>query len=333
MNKPGALYLLLGPEVGEKNAFIDEIREALTRLGKSPPEEYRFYSFETPIKDIVVLLRNGSLFAAHRLVIYHGAHDISKKEELTLLAEYAQKPSQEDVLVLVSDRSTVEKKIADCVGPAETKKFFELFEDKKKSWVINCFRRYKARISDDAVELFLGLVENNTQELEKECRSLCFFLGENAEVTAADIETCLYHSKQETVYSLFEFICGLDLEGALEILTKLFLESGEENKPVNLLGGLVWQFRNLLSFSLLLAKNFSPAEAFSRLKIFNSRRNQRVYAAGAKNFSVRELENIVVLCACFEEELRCASAEQRNRAFELFLYCVVARKGINILGS
>jgi DNA polymerase-3 subunit delta len=332
MNKPEALYLLLGPEAGEKNAFIDEVRKALTRLGTNPPEEYRFYSFETPIQEIIALLRNASLFASHKLVIYHGAHDISKKDDITLLAEYAKKPSKENVLLLVSDKTSVEKKVADCAGPAGTKKFFELFENKKKSWVINCFHRHKARINDDAAELFLELVENNTQELEKECRSLCFFLGENAEVTAADIETYLYHSKQETVYSLFDFMCGLDLEGALEILTKLLLESGEDSKPVNLLGGLLWQFRALLSFSLLLAKNFSPAEAFSQLKIFNNRRNQRVYAAGVKNFSLRELENIIVLCAHFDEELRSVPNEQRNLVIEIFLYCVVARKGVNILG-
>ena len=54
--QPPAL-LLLGPEEGEKSAFVEKVRTALaSRLGE-PPETHRFYAGETPMADVVLCLR------------------------------------------------------------------------------------------------------------------------------------------------------------------------------------------------------------------------------------------------------------------------------------
>jgi DNA polymerase-3 subunit delta len=330
MNKPAApqpLYLLLGPETGKKNTFIADIRAALTLKGE-PPEEYRFYGFETSIQDVVSLLRNASLFASRKLVIFNNAEDVKKKDDLGLLAEYAKNPSPDGVLVFITDAFATEKKLADCVGAKGTQKFYELFDNEKKGWVVNCFARRKARITSEAADLFLDMVENTTSEFERECASLCLFKGENAEITADDIETYLYHSRPETVYSLFGTICALDFEASLEILAKLFLE-GEA--PVQLLGGLFRQFRSLQAYSQLLAMNVPPAEAFTRAKIY-FKRNQRICSEGAKNFTAAQLDDIISLCADFDEHLRASGSgtDLHPRLFEIFLYCVIKKKGENI---
>ncbi|MDR1932463.1 MAG: DNA polymerase III subunit delta [Spirochaetales bacterium] len=329
MSKPASpqpLYLLLGPETGKKNAFIGDIREALT-LGGSPPEEYHFYAFETSIQDVVSLLRNASLFASRKLVIYNGAEDLHKKDELALLAAYAKKPSPDGVLVFVSDTFQTDKKLADCVGAKGTQKFYELFDNEKKGWIINCFARHKARITSGAADLFLDLVENTTTEFERECVNLCLFKGENAEITTADIETYLYHSRQETVYSLFATVCALDLEMSLEILAKLLLEGS--SGPVQLLGGLFRQFRSLRSYSQLLSMNIPAADAFASLKIV-FKRSQRTHTEGARNFSAAQLDDIINLCADFDEYLRSGGADMHSRLLEIFLYCVIRKKGANI---
>lgn len=311
-----------------KNAFLQEVRDALKKLHREAPEEYRFYSFETPVQEIVSLLRNASLFSPCKLVLYHGAEEIRKKDDIALLLDYGKNPSKDGVLVLLSDKTAVEKKVQDAFPEGRKKIFWELFDNQKKSWVIGCFKRYNARITSDGADLFLDIVENNTQELERECRNLCLFLGENAEITTKDVETYLYHGKQESVFSLFEAASALDLEGSLAILQKLLLEG--ESQPVQLLAGLLWQFRNLQSLKLLLERNFSLSDAFGRLKI-TSKRNQRIYADAQKNFTAEELENIVVLFADFDEELRSVRTELQAHLFELFLYCIVVRKGKNIL--
>ena len=77
--------LLLGPEEGEKSAFIQTIRESLkARLGE-PPETTRFYAGESSIADIVLCLRNMSLFSSHRLVIVSNAEVVKGAEEVGTL--------------------------------------------------------------------------------------------------------------------------------------------------------------------------------------------------------------------------------------------------------
>jgi DNA polymerase-3 subunit delta len=327
MSKEAALlplYLLLGPETGKKNISLQNKRDTLTRLGGQPPEEYHFYAFETPFQEAVSILRNHSLFASHKLVVYMGAEDLRKKDDLTLLAEYAKNPASDGVLVFTSDGFSVEKKLSDCVGAKGTEKFWELFDSEKKSWVASCFARRKVRISPEAIALFLELVDNSTLELQHECDSLCLFKGENSEVTAADVETYLYHSRPESVFTLFDHICACDLEMSLEILGKLLLEGESPN--------LVWQFRNLLAYSRLVAGSTSADEAFTRLKIRKS--SQRSYIAGAKNFSPAQLENIIALCADLDEHIRGeGGGDLHTQLLELFLYGVIVRKGANVLSE
>ncbi|MDR2588951.1 MAG: DNA polymerase III subunit delta [Spirochaetales bacterium] len=325
MNKPEPVYLLLGPEEGKKNAFVAEIREALTRLLGEPPEEYHYYLFETPMRDVVSLLRNASLFAPQKLVICRGAEEVKKKDDISLLAEYAKKPAADGVLILETAETRIEKKIEDAAGSIGKKIFWELFESDKKSWVVNYFRSRKTHITSEAVELFLELVENTTQEMEREARSLTFFLGENAEVTEKDVETYLYHSKQETVFTLFDAICRRNIEAAFEILTKL-LREGEDN-PIPVLTS---QFRTLLSFSLLLGQNYSVEDASGSLKISGKRR-QKTFTDGAHSYTTQELQHIMLLCAGFDEKLRSGMNDIHNRLVEFFLYSVMALKGGNFL--
>jgi len=57
-----SVYLLLGPESGEKSQYVKNIREELKSLHGESPELYRFYPFETENGEILQVLRNRSLF-------------------------------------------------------------------------------------------------------------------------------------------------------------------------------------------------------------------------------------------------------------------------------
>ena len=339
MSKTGAgaqsgrrsLYLLLGPETGKKNAFIGDLREGLAAEGGAPPEDYRFYPFETPLSEVIALMRNPSLFAERKLVIYCGAAQLKGAGDLALLAAYAKSPAPDGVLVFTDDGFQVDKKLEGAVGAAGTVKFWELFENDKKSLVLRAFAGRKVKIGPEAADLFLELVDNTSTELEREASALCFFKGENSEVTVADIETWLYHSREETVFSLFETLMKLDFPASLEILAKLLVEGG--SGPVSILAGLLWSFRNLLAYSRLAAEKLSTEDAFGRLRI-TSKRFQRVYAEGAKNFSAEELENIVVLAVLCDETLRGGGGSELNpMILELFLYGVIYRGGSTIFNE
>ena len=213
--------LLLGPEEGEKSAFIEKITEALAaRLGE-PPERSRFYAGETSMAEIVRCLRNMSLFARHRLVIVSNAEEVKRAEEVAALVEYLASPAEDATLLLLSpgfpgdiDRRITgdqKKKTPGAVPFEHQKVFWEMFDNQKQGWVTSFFRQRKISIAAEAVEYILDMVENNTRDMRVECERLALFFGPDAAITLESVEQYIYHSKEENVFTLFDRICDREL--------------------------------------------------------------------------------------------------------------------------
>lgn len=323
MSKTAGVYLLLGPERGSKENFITQVREQITGEAGGPPEIHTLFPFDTPINDVISLLKNGALFSPHKLVILHSAETIKKEEETALLREYCKNPSKEATLLILSDGMKIDKKIENAVPPANRKKFWEMFENRKTGWVTSFFRNNEITIRPEAVELLLDMVENNTKDLKTECERLAGFLGENATITEEDIDRYIYHSKDENIFTLFGAVAERDFPHTLDILQKILL-SGEAT-PVGILGGLLWQFKNLLRYHQLLKNNYSSQEAFPLLNI-KGKRVQQTYHTGYKNFSHEKLEQIIMLIAKYDMYVRQLPADSHGLLLSVFLYYAVKRE-------
>jgi DNA polymerase-3 subunit delta len=198
-----------------------------------------------------------------------------------------------------------------------------MFENRKKGWVIQYFRKQGCSIEEESVERLLELVENTTEELKRECDKLVLFFGEGSTISEEDVENYLYHSREETVFSLFDRIVSQDLPLTLETAKKI-LFSGESN-PVQLLAGLLWQFRNLLGLQELLSQRYDFAEACGRLRI-RSKRNQGIYDRGRRAFSLDECRRAVSLIADFDFKLREARTELQETLVLVFLYLLLGKR-------
>lgn len=310
------VHLLLGPEEGQKKAHIKSLREQLVKTLGEEPEDYRFYPDEKDLSEIISLISNGSLFAPHRFVQLYNADAYKGNQQKALIA-YLKKPADDATLVLVSDKNSVDKKLDSAVPKSGKKVFWELFDRDKKSWVLQYFRERKMTIDADAVDDLLEMVENNTEELKKACSVLYFYFSEGSEIGPDDVDRILYHSKEETVFTLFDKIALRDLEGALDIYAKIRLSAGGE--MVQLLGGLLWQVRKLLDTALLLESGMNPQQAFTKLKIFGKKR-QSLFLSGTRSYSSRELQRAVTLIAEYDGKARSVRKEMQAPMMDLFLY-------------
>jgi len=326
--------LLLGPEEGEKLAFIEKITEALAaRLGE-PPERSRFYAGETSMSEVVRCLRNMSLFARHRLVIVANAEEVKRAEEVAALVEYLASPAEDATLLLLSagfpgdiDRRITgdqRKKTPGAVPFEHQKVFWEMFDNQKQGWVTSFFRQRKISIAAEAVEYILDMVENNTRDMRVECESLALFFGPDAAITLESVEQYIYHSKEENVFTLFDRICERELLSAEEVLDRILLS--READATQLVGGLLMQFRKLAGYKRMLAANYESAEAFPKLRIF-SKKNQKTYVEGSRRFSASEIETIVQLLVEFDERFRSVKADLHDLLLRLMVYYVVQRAG------
>lgn len=316
MAQPAPVYLLVGPEEGEKQEFIKSIQQGFEKSVGEKPETYRFYSGQTDMGEVVSLLQNGSLFASYKFVTVLQIEEL-KKADLQLLSDYIKSAESSATLFLLTHEYRAPAALSKAVPKAQQKTFFELFEDKKREWLTRYFRRAELSIDEDAIEMVLELVENNTLEMKNAADKLILYFGKGTALSADDIEEYIYHSKEENVFTLFQKITVKDFPGSLEVLHKILL-SGQYS-GVQLLGGLLWQFRRLLKLSRLLDRRYSPDEAFRQIPL-RGKRNQRNYMTARSNFPTTRVEAIIALIADFDGRLRSLRTEAEQVSLELFLY-------------
>jgi len=325
MSKPAAAYLLLGPEVGEKDAFVRRLAAQLAKQAGGSPEMHRFYGFDVEVSQVVAVLRNGSLFSPHRLVLLGNAELLTRKGDLDLLAEYCKRPAPDATLLLSSEELTrIDRRLEQMVAKEDRIVFWELFENQKMGWIQNFFGKRRIQIEPRAASFLLEMVENNTRQLQDTCEKLTLFFGEGSRIGHEDVEKILYHSKEENVFTLFDKIAARDFPGSLEILGKILLS--RETDPVQLLAGLLAQIRRLLALKSLLEGRYGLEEACASLNL-RGKKVQKLYAEGARQYSVEELQALIVLVARFDVRLRSLKTALAATLLQLFLYYAVVRGG------
>ncbi len=314
--------LLLGPEHGRRQEHLNALRDKLTKQHKEAPEQHKFYAFEAPFSDILSLLQNGDLFCSHKLVIVNNVEDY-KKADLDLIKGYLKHPAEESTLVLVSDETKLET-LSKALTKDQVHVFWEMFENEKKGWVVHHFKEIGLGLAPDAAEFFLEMVNNSTDQIRLEAQKLLAFFERGATITLEDLEHYLVHSKEENVFTLFERITEAQFPKALEVLKKMI--AAKETEGIGLLGGLTWQFKNLLAFQIKLLERNPAEEAFTALKVWG-KKAQANLKAGARHYTLTDLQNILVLTAEFDQRLRQFKGEHHGLLMELYLYYVIVRKG------
>ena len=323
-------YLLLGPETGEKNEFIQRLKKNLGEKYKGEPDEYVFYPYDTEMSEVIPLLRNISLFAPAKFVIIKSCHDL-KKKDTALLCEYLKTPADDTLLVLVSESTRVDSSLEKCITPSNRKIFWEMFDSRKKGWVAGFFQKQGIPIEPGAIDFLVDMLEGDTETLKKECSNLALFFSSSSEITPEiteeKISDFFYSRKEENPVSLFSHIASRNLEKALEAAENIFLSG--DSSPVQVLGGLLWQLRTAGEIRKLLEKKVSFQEACASLNI-KAKKMQASYSEATSKYTRRELEEIITLTARHDFLFRSNRMEIQRILFSTFLYSVIVRGGKGI---
>ncbi|MCL2232545.1 MAG: DNA polymerase III subunit delta [Treponema sp.] len=309
-------WLFLGPEIGEKQAAIDEIRKKLQ--GANATEETVYYAGETPVSVIVSAMRNGSLFADSRLFFIKSAEGIKKKEDIDLLASYITSPPDDTFLILISEETSAARGLEQAIPPANKKIFWELLDNRKYEWVQTFFRNEGFRISAEGIETILELVENNTAALRQECSRLILFLDKSREITGTDAEKWLSHTREETVFTLFSRIAAGDLSRSLEC-ARILLAAKET--PPAIFAGLASCFRKLASYLALKEAGVRDDWEYKKIGV-SAPGAKRDYAAAARRYNSAAAETCLALTAEYDLLLRSAYSFPEQILLDRYLYKV-----------
>lgn len=319
----GKNFLFAGPEIGERKDAIESVRSALKKKADDRLEEHSFYAGEARMGEVVAILMNASLFSETRLVVLKNAELVKKKEDVDLLVSYLQAPAEDTTLILVSDETSIDKRIETAIPKESRRVFWEMFEDRKTEWVSSFFKREGFRISSGAVEAILELVENNTDALRRECGRLALFLEKGSSIGEDDIERLLAHTREESAFSLFTRIAEGDLAKALETVRTLL---AAKEAPVQILAGLAWCFKRLQDY-IGLANSGGLNDFELRKAGLASKKAQRDYAAAARRYDSAAAERCVALLAEYDVTLRASGSTLEEALMDLFVYKLVADGG------
>lgn len=319
---PPKAVLFLGPEEGEKQQAIQEIRGHITKISGEEPEEHRRYAFDTTMAEVVDLLHGGSLFGTYTLVWYRSVELIRTKDDIRRLKEYLKEPAPNATLILETPEIRVDRGLEQAVGSGNKRIFWEMFDSQKQGWVTAYVRRHGGQIDPEAAELLLELVPNNTLEMGHELDRLMAFVGRR--IAADDVDRYIYHGREESVFTLFDSVVEGDLERSLEIATKILADS----EAFQLIAGITWQFDRLSQLHALRHHGIPDAQAFdgSNLNI-RSKRSQKLYAAGAKRYSGSDAIRILRTLNDFDALLRNLPVATHNGLVAQVLYSIICRHG------
>jgi DNA polymerase-3 subunit delta len=328
----GGCYLYLGPEIGEKQDAIEALRRKITGpKGGLVLEETSFYAGETPVTDMVSVLRNGSLFSDARLIFIKNAQVLKapqKKEEVELLASYLESPQEDTTVILISEETSLDKRLEKAAGTDAKKIFWELFENRKTEWVAAFFKREGYRVTDEGIEAILDLVENNTDALRRECSRLMLFLGKDTPAGPEEVEKWLSHTREESAFTLFSRIAAGDLTRSIEILHTLL---AAKEYPQSIIAGLTWCFRKFRDYLALTESGIPDDFEFKKIGL-GSAKVRKDYAAAARRADGdpdRRLtpDRCLALAAEFDLLLRSMGAAPEGILMDLLVYKLIAALG------
>ena len=324
------VYLFTGPEFGERNDAIENLKNSVSKKFGSV-DNYLFYASETPVNEFMSVLQNESLFSEATFITVKNAETIKKKDEIEIILNWIKNVKSENaVLVLVSDEISVDSKIEKAVPSSNQKKFWEMYEDKKLPWLQNYFSKNGYTLTEDAGNLILSLIENNTQSLKAECSKFFICFPKDTKITEETVDKILTHTREENAFSLFDAMSNSQktsqerFQNSLEILQKIRLS--KENSSVMIIAGLSSCFRKL---SLWHKLRLEGKNDDFNLKIngFSSAKIKKQYLSAAKNWTSGETSAILSILAETDMNIRSGGTLLENTLLEKALYEIIIKKG------
>ena len=331
----GRVYLLLGPEKGQKQETINRIRKSLNKEFGEEIEYSKYYAFDDNNDQMYIDLNNISLFSPHSLIVLYNI-DSLKAPDVNNILKYLEHPNESSTFIMVSDEFSIKASASKIVTKLkkETTIFWGLQENQLFGWVKSFFRSNKLQIDDNAVQYILDQTDNDTLELKIICNQLSFYFCVNNKtdmICEEDIETFVHHSKSENAFSLFSAIAQAKLNDALEIASVLL--ERDNTSRYTLVPGLLWSFRRLISVSNLCSQGYAPSQAFSKAKVFEranairSKKDQGIYSAALRNYSYADLKRILEVLLEADIDIRTASADTVQIFVERLIYTIIVKKG------
>ncbi len=265
--------------VGEERHFVDEVVRALRQAtmdgGMPGLNEDQLTAGEADVSAVLGAARTLPMMSPRRWVLVRNVEkwESDKKAPLDRLAEYAQKPAESTVLVLVGPKLDKRRKF---VALARKQGFLVNCETPKRAelprWIQDRAQQRGNSISMGVADFLAELAGPELGSVADALERVCLYVGEGGKVTEEAVSECVVRVRAATVWELVGAVGRRDTAQALKSLSEVF---DPQDRGLRLVGVLAWATRQLLKFESASRQGASPPEAAK--------------LAGAPPFKAREL--------------------------------------------
>jgi len=222
------VYLLLGDEKGRKDEFIQSLEQRL--FGGIENNEKKlgttiFYGDEADTAEIVENVTTYSFFTEKKIIL---VYDFDRLKNTKSIIEYVKTPNETAVLVLLSDKKSITKKISEAVEQnGRVCIFWPMFPHEGEKWLYDSLLQKGIKADREAVKWVVEVTGMGKNELSHQIQFITNYLEEGETLTLAQAKKVIAKLYDFTVFDLCNALFVKGPKDLLAIFRRL-LDNGED---------------------------------------------------------------------------------------------------------
>ena len=299
VKKSKPVYYLLGEDDFQKEEFIKGL------LGSSCSLDRRNLSFnlniysakDTDIQSAIDTANTLPFLNQQRVVIINDIEHL-KEDRLELLSRYCEAPNLNTTLILSSNKLDASFSARNEV--CEVRKFKSLSHEELFIWIKDRLKKINITIDTDALELMAEFYQGNLRVISNEIEKLVAYIGKKSNINRGNVENLLGRSVEKSAFEFIDLIFREDIAGALSVLSSIGHQI--EKAPPQLLGLILWNFKQVLTVRELLDKRKNDYE-ISRI-VGMGRRRTNDFIRQAKKSTLNQMKGIFELLLEVDRDIK-----------------------------
>jgi DNA polymerase III subunit delta len=317
------IYFVSGDEPLQKLESVDQIRTAARAQGY---EERLVFNIDKSFdwNSINDASANMSLFSSRRIIELRMASPKPGKEGGRVLFEYAEHTSEDDLLIISSDKldksaqSNKWVKAVEKVGALV--QVWPVNPAQLPGWIQNRLQSKQKKITLDAARLIALRVEGNLLAAQQEIDKLILLIDKDS-IDTEDVIAAVADSSRYDVFDLIESAFLGNADRTLHMLQGLQKEGTE---PMALFGAWMWEFRRLCSIKHQHEAGANLEGLFKSYRIWDQKK--RPMNAVLQRHSSKSFDHLLKFCATIDRTLK---SSRRDQAWDQFNALLLAIAGAN----
>ncbi len=287
---PGKLYMLWGPEDYLIADFTETLRKACLSEGAGDFDAKRL---DGPVPDgrAVEEALDAMPFFGGRTFLELRGFDVNKARDERLIKALSDVPDWCTVVITLPADVSPDGRLSfvkQLKTSGKAVEFTAQDQDLLYRWIARRFEAAGKRADREAMDRLTFLSGELMNRLIPEIDKICAYTrGER--VTVREVEAVAHHIPEADAFQMTECIARGDYDGAAHYLSELLAGDAE---PVEILGVIGWQMRQLYGAKIAMETGRGTAYAKELLGISNDYR-LRMLTKTAENFTLPALTNDV----------------------------------------